>query len=469
MEPQNITLRYVVEDEALTAAARKLDQLTEAEARMAEAATRLSQRWQQQQTELRHLQAEEQRLHQQRAQTNDPAQQQALTAALGQLRQQMAALTQGEGQRLRQLMQEIGAVNAKVQLVAGVEQFRQWARTAHESHAQVLNDAATTAQAREALETRAGEQRIRNEKQVAREVARAHREGLSEIEANLNRTRQQLGTLQQVWGQVGESVRSIAELVIAGEMRQIDARQAAQNHQRELTEERIRQLEAAEQRATGAQQRELQVQLTQQRAYLTTLLNENQQLEARKRGLAREGAVVNKVLATLQAGISTALAVTNMLAAPVPPPGNFILAGVVAAMGAAQVATIAATPLARGVIDLQGPGTETSDSIPARLSRGESVLTAEETRLYRPLLWAIRRRELEPTLARQLALQSHSLNLALPQTHPHTTHSTDDRLVRQLVAAVERLPVQQVSLSAEGLQHWVQRGQQRSHYLHSRT
>jgi hypothetical protein len=121
------------------------------------------------------------------------------------------------------------------------------------------------------------------------------------------------------------------------------------------------------------------------------------------------------------------------------------------------------------VIDLQGPGTGTSDSIPARLSRGESVLTAEETRLYRPLLWAIRRRELEPQLARQLALQSHSLNLALPQTHPGTAHRTDDRLVRQLVSAVERLPVQQVSLSAEGLQRWVQRGQQRSRYLHSRT
>ena len=32
-----------------------------------------------------------------------------------------------------------------------------------------------------------------------------------------------------------------------------------------------------------------------------------------------------------------------------------------------------------GVIDLEGPGTETSDSIPAWLSRGESVITASST------------------------------------------------------------------------------------------
>lgn len=45
---------------------------------------------------------------------------------------------------------------------------------------------------------------------------------------------------------------------------------------------------------------------------------------------------------------------------------------------------------ADGVIDLNGPGTETSDSIPARLSRGESVMTAAETREFKPYLEAMR-------------------------------------------------------------------------------
>lgn len=43
-----------------------------------------------------------------------------------------------------------------------------------------------------------------------------------------------------------------------------------------------------------------------------------------------------------------------------------------------------------GVIDLNGPGNETSDSIHARLSRGESVMTAKETKEYKPYLKAMR-------------------------------------------------------------------------------
>jgi hypothetical protein len=43
-----------------------------------------------------------------------------------------------------------------------------------------------------------------------------------------------------------------------------------------------------------------------------------------------------------------------------------------------------------GVIGLDGPGSETSDSIPARLSKGESVMTAAETKKYRPYLEAMR-------------------------------------------------------------------------------
>lgn len=44
---------------------------------------------------------------------------------------------------------------------------------------------------------------------------------------------------------------------------------------------------------------------------------------------------------------------------------------------------------AKGKIGIAGPGTETSDSIPAMLSRGESVITAEGTRKNRAILEAI--------------------------------------------------------------------------------
>ena len=54
-----------------------------------------------------------------------------------------------------------------------------------------------------------------------------------------------------------------------------------------------------------------------------------------------------------------------------------------------------------GVIDLKGPGTETSDSIPARLSRGESVMTAQETRDYKPVLQAIRDNNFEEFVSKR--------------------------------------------------------------------
>lgn len=46
--------------------------------------------------------------------------------------------------------------------------------------------------------------------------------------------------------------------------------------------------------------------------------------------------------------------------------------------------------LADGDIDIRGPGTETSDSIRARLSKGESVMTAKETRMFKSELLAMR-------------------------------------------------------------------------------
>jgi len=47
----------------------------------------------------------------------------------------------------------------------------------------------------------------------------------------------------------------------------------------------------------------------------------------------------------MSAIMATAQAVVNAIASGVPPPGNFILAGLVAAMGAAQIAAISSTPL----------------------------------------------------------------------------------------------------------------------------
>ncbi|MBA4154158.1 hypothetical protein [Flavobacterium sp.] len=59
------------------------------------------------------------------------------------------------------------------------------------------------------------------------------------------------------------------------------------------------------------------------------------------------------------------------------------------AFGLLNVAKISGVKLAKGVIGLEGPGTGTSDSIPAMLSRGESVINAKSSSMFAPLLSAI--------------------------------------------------------------------------------
>ena len=116
-----------------------------------------------------------------------------------------------------------------------------------------------------------------------------------------------------------------------------------------------------------------------------------EQYDQRRRQLEREKAQDAKTAALFSAVIGTAVAVVNALM--VGPPQGYILAALSAALGAVEIGVIASQPLpqfAKGVIGLQGAGTETSDSIHARLSKGESVMTAAETKKYRPLLEGMR-------------------------------------------------------------------------------
>lgn len=99
----------------------------------------------------------------------------------------------------------------------------------------------------------------------------------------------------------------------------------------------------------------------------------------------------DKALNIFNSIIATAAAVVKMLANPGGPAGVAlsIAAGIT---GAIQTAVIASQPIpqfAKGVIDLKGKGTGTSDSIHAMLSKGESVITAEKTARYKSELTAL--------------------------------------------------------------------------------
>ena len=113
-------------------------------------------------------------------------------------------------------------------------------------------------------------------------------------------------------------------------------------------------------------------------------------LSQRQLELKRKQAKADKAVAVAQAGISAALAIVRALT--IPPPAGQIAAAAIGAAAAVQVGIILGTSLptfAKGVVDLQGPGTETSDSIHARLSKGESVIPAKSTRKHKPIVRAL--------------------------------------------------------------------------------
>lgn len=111
--------------------------------------------------------------------------------------------------------------------------------------------------------------------------------------------------------------------------------------------------------------------------------------------------------------IETALGIMKAVAAA-PPPINIPLIAIQAALGAAQYGVAASTPAYKdGVIDLKGPGTTTSDSINADLSRGESVITAKATSNSKQLLESIQKGELDDRTFRLMM----NGNIFQPQSH----------------------------------------------------
>jgi hypothetical protein len=115
-------------------------------------------------------------------------------------------------------------------------------------------------------------------------------------------------------------------------------------------------------------------------------------------------AKIDKAVAIFNALLAGAQAVLQVFAsaAAVPVIGWSLapaVAAAAAAMTAVQIGIIASTPLPKfrkGVIALEGPGDGNSDSIPALLSRGESVMTAEETKKFMPTLMSIRKNAVDP-------------------------------------------------------------------------
>lgn len=81
-------------------------------------------------------------------------------------------------------------------------------------------------------------------------------------------------------------------------------------------------------------------------------------------------------------------------------PGGIVPAAIMANITAVNAATV--RKYKKGGINIPGPGTETSDSIPAMLSKGESVITAQATRKSMGLLEAIQANKIDDRIMKQI-------------------------------------------------------------------
>lgn len=112
-------------------------------------------------------------------------------------------------------------------------------------------------------------------------------------------------------------------------------------------------------------------------------------------GFEKQKAEAHRRAAILSINMNTAMAIMEVWASTAPYYVKIAESLAVGAVGVAQLIEVNNQKFAGGVIDLKGPGTSTSDSISARLSKGESVMTAEETRNSMGILKAIRAKKID--------------------------------------------------------------------------
>lgn len=169
----------------------------------------------------------------------------------------------------------------------------------------------------------------------------------------------------------------------------------AQKRQNDLNAELLKTQKQNDAAQTGLQNRLDKGLISQDQYNQQKILLDNKQ--ARKEAdIKTQQFNANKKAQLINIAIDTAAAIVKTIAT-LGIPAGLAAAAIAGALGIAQAAVVQAqaTPkyFAKGKIDIDGPGTSTSDSIDAKLSRGESVMTATETAEHKGALLAMRNRK----------------------------------------------------------------------------
>jgi hypothetical protein len=193
--------------------------------------------------------------------------------------------------------------------------------------------------------------------------------------------------------------------------------------------------------------------------------------DRRQRELKRQQAERDKRQALFNIAITTAQGVMAALAS-VPP--NIPLSLWIGAAGIAQAALVGARPLPKykdGVYDLDGPGTSTSDSILARLSKGEDVVPAQRNARFGFMLKPIIE---DPSLT--LLDVRNMIDQRIPTEYRKVIFASakgadTQELAREMRATREAMSnLKQVSINIDenGFQKWVKRGDTWTEYVNKR-
>jgi hypothetical protein len=169
---------------------------------------------------------------------------------------------------------------------------------------------------------------------------------------------------QKLIDAVGDSILSVTNLIASFQQARAEKEAEAINEQITNTENNIADLEAKAEKASGIRKKRIEKDIAAQK-----ILLEQQQAEAE--AIRLKAAKEDKKIAIIQAIIQGALAVQRALAS-VPFPANLLAAIPTGIAAAAQIATIAAQPLAEGGV-VTGQRVNQKQNIPTR-SNGDNVL-----------------------------------------------------------------------------------------------
>ena len=197
------------------------------------------------------------------------------------------------------------------------------------------------------------------------EIMQLQQSGASELEILQEQASQKLELLNSIQQQEGESEQEFLNRKLQANQEYIDAKKAIADKEVEIEQVKFQAIET----------------ITSGLSSAFETLGENN----------KTFAIFSKTLALAEIAINTgkALAAGIAQAQSVPFPANLAAIATTVATILSNIAvatkTVKSAKFATGGL-VTGPGTGTSDSIPAQLSNGESVMTARATSMFAPLL-----------------------------------------------------------------------------------